>query len=228
MNENSIRIAVKSPEYLPRLSYVALMQSVDVFVLADTFQYSRQSYQNRAKIRTPQGWQWMSVPLEGRQHGRPIQKTIIDNRSHWRSKHLRAFSFNYSQSPYSDFLVDAMHDLLSRPWELLADFTCQSVSLIHEMLQLRCRLIRASTLVGCPGSVQKILEMTDANVLVTDIPAKEKMVVPMSKEGLVFQEPAYRQHFEGFEPNMSAIDLICNYGPEAYGIVRDGVSLSEH
>ncbi|MFK7845291.1 MAG: WbqC family protein [Rhodothermales bacterium] len=38
-----------------------------------------------------------------------------------------------------------------------------------------------------------------------------------------FTEPAYRQHFEGFEPGISALDIVCNYGPEASGIIAGGV-----
>ena len=65
-------IAIRPPEYFPCLAYAALLLAVDCFVLADTFQYSRQSFQNRTKVRNPQGWQWVSIPLKGGQHGRPI------------------------------------------------------------------------------------------------------------------------------------------------------------
>ena len=223
MSENSIRVAVKSPEYLPRLSYMALMQSVDVFVLADTFQYSRQSFQNRTRIRTPQGWHWISIPLLGRQHGRPICETIIDNRTHWRSKHLRAFSFNYSQSPYYDYLSDAMADIMQEEWEVLADLTCQSVKLIHSMLQMRCQLVTASSLPGCPASLDEILEVTEAKALVGELHELDNLPTGFAGHQFAFEEPVYRQHFEGFESNITAVDLICNYGPEAHYVIKQGI-----
>ncbi len=213
-----MRIAIKPPVYWPRLSYVALMQSVDVFVLGDTFQYSRQSYHNRARIRTPQGWHWITVPLVGRQHGRPIIDTKIDNRTHWGSKHLRSIIFNYSQSAFFPFVEDAITELYNQDWEKLAGLTCQTVSLLHEMFQMSCRLVRASELDGYPQSVEEILKV---------IPVTERVIEHEREDdgrGLsrlfTFDEPLYRQHFEGFEQNITAMDLICNYGPEAAGIVR--------
>ncbi|MFK7849168.1 MAG: WbqC family protein [Rhodothermales bacterium] len=223
MNTSPLRIAVKSPEYLPGLSFVALMQAVDVFVLADTFQYSRQSFQNRTRIRTPQGWHWISVPLAGRQHGRPVVETEIDNRTHWQSKHLRSIGFNYSQTAYYPFIEEEMKRLFDNRWELLGDLTCQSVSIVHEIFQMKCRLLRASSLDGCPDSLEKILEVIPATELLTDgmWPDLQDIEVPV---GVVhFTEPAYRQHFEGFEPGISALDIVCNYGPEASGIIAGGV-----
>ncbi|MBI2853643.1 MAG: WbqC family protein [Chloroflexi bacterium] len=35
-----------------------------------------------------------------------------------------------------------------------------------------------------------------------------------------FQHPVYRQRYPGFEPNMSAIDLLFNLGPQAEEIVK--------
>ena len=64
-------LAIRPPEYFPRLSHVALMHYATHFVLADTMQYSRQSFQNRTRVRTREGSSWVSVPLKGGQHGSP-------------------------------------------------------------------------------------------------------------------------------------------------------------
>ncbi len=125
MKTDTVRIAIRPPEYLPRLQYMALMQSVDVFVLADTFQYSRQSFQNRTRVRTPQGAHWISIPLLGRQHGRPGIQTVIDSNVHWRSKHLRSISFNYSQTPFFGFIEHGLQTMYQDDWAYLADVTCQ-------------------------------------------------------------------------------------------------------
>ncbi len=80
--------AHQAPEYFPSLSYVALMSSVDQFYADVGLQYSRQSFQNRARIRTPDGSQWITVPVCGRQYGLPIRETKIDYRDNWVRKHL--------------------------------------------------------------------------------------------------------------------------------------------
>ncbi len=219
-----MRVAVKPPEYIPRLLYYALMQAVDVFVVGDTFQYSRQSFQNRARIRTPQGWHWISIPLVGRQHGRPINQTKIDNRTHWRSQHLRSFQFNYSQTAYYAYLELAINSLLGEEKEILGDITGQSVSLLHNVLQLKCKLVYAADLPGCPGSLEEVLEeMQRGNRELTFCTNHrhevERAGPNLSVQYFNFREPTYRQHFEGFERQMSAFDLICNYGPEAASMI---------
>ncbi len=200
--------------------YCALMKAVDVFVVGDTFQYSRQSFQNRARIRTPQGWHWISIPLVGRQHGRPIHQTHIDNRTHWRSQHQRSFQFNYSQTAYYAYLELAIKSLLDEEREMLGEITSQSISLLHNHLQMNCRLVRASALPGCPASLEEVLEelkpgRPGITLLTNHRHEIERAGPDLQVQHFSYREPTYRQHFEGFEPQMSALDLICNYGPEA-------------
>ncbi|MEM8488706.1 MAG: WbqC family protein [Bacteroidota bacterium] len=226
MKTDIVRIAIRPPEYLPRLHFIALMQSVDVLVLADTFQYSRQSFQNRTRVRTPQGTHWISIPLLGRQHGRPCIQTVIDSSIHWRSKHLRSISFNYSQTPYFGFIADGLQTLYQSEQAYLADVTCQSVEMMQQMYQVGCTVVRASALAGCPASLQGILELMPAKTLV--VPADDlhqAEAAPIPVEVLHLDETAYRQQFEGFYPGTSALDLLCNYGPEAPGMVRDSLKI---
>ena len=42
-------------------------------------------------------------------------------------------------------------------------------------------------------------------------------------EGFRYEEPTYRQTFDGFEPGQSVLDVLFNYGPEARSIIDQGV-----
>jgi len=55
-------IAVHQPQYLPWLGYFDKIDKADIFVLLDTVQYKKNEWQNRNKIKTAQGWQWLTVP----------------------------------------------------------------------------------------------------------------------------------------------------------------------
>lgn len=37
---------------------------VDEFILYDDMQYTRRDWRNRNKIKTPQGLQWLTIPVE--------------------------------------------------------------------------------------------------------------------------------------------------------------------
>ena len=58
-----MRVAISQPTYLPWLGYFDLIDQVDVFVLLDDVQFEKQSWQQRNRIKTPAGLQWLTVPV---------------------------------------------------------------------------------------------------------------------------------------------------------------------
>lgn len=221
-------IAIRPPEYFPGLAYAALMLSSDTFVLADTFQYSRQSFQNRTRVRNPEGWQWVSIPLRGGQHGRPQTGVRIRQIAAWRKHHWKAFAFNYRPTPYFAHYEEELRALFMRPWTLLGDLTCASVQLLHTFLGLSSTLIRASDLAGSPAGLPGILDMMGPATLLT-LPesATHDARDASSVQVLHFDHPQYRQAFDGFRPGMTAFDALCNLGPEAVSMIRHGIRIEE-
>lgn len=219
-------LAIRPPEYFPGLKYMALVQLVDCFVLADTLEYRRQSFQNRARLRNPQGWQWITVPLEAHQRGRPIHEVAINRNDPWKGKHWRAFQYNYRSTPYFEYFEPQVEPFFQREWTTLGGLTSTSVELLHELMGLSTELMRASKLDGAPDTVDSILEAVDEQALVTD-PASadpastERGTGAGTAHTFHFDAPTYHQNFEGFEPGMSTSDLLFNYGPEARSILAD-------
>ena len=235
------RVAVRPPEYFPRLAYLALMQQAERFVLADTFQYSRQSFQNRARLRTPprprRSWQWISVPLKGGQHGRPICEVEVDSapvpgqaecgqavRADWQRSHWRAFRYNYQTAPFFDHYEAAFCDLFQNPWTSLGALTCASAELLHRLFGLSTTLVRASALPEAPSDLGT-LAGHDHLLLVPEATAEHDRAQVTSVQVLRYQEPVYHQNFEGFEPGLSGVDLLFNYGPSAVEILQSGVTI---
>lgn len=209
-------VAVRPPEYFPGLAYFALMRQVDTFVLADTFQYSRQSFQNRARLRTPTGWQWISVPLSGGQHGRPIHAVQVAEGRRWQRSHERALTYNYRATAWFEFYEHRLRPCFHQPWPTLADLTCATVAFLRDGLRLPARLMRASDLPGRPQTLPDVLTaMGDTDLLVPAQTARHDTAQVPTARVFAFAEPTYRQHFAGFVPGMSALDLLFNYGPEA-------------
>ena len=146
-------IAIQPPAYFPGLRYVALMQHVDYFVLADTFRYSQSAAPSRSRLRNPQGWQWITVPLRPHQKGRPIHEVAINEDDPWKGKHWRAFQYNYRSTPYFEFFEPEVEPFFERRWDTLGRLTCASVLLLHDMLDLTTTVLRASEMKGAPDTV---------------------------------------------------------------------------
>jgi len=214
-------IVIRPPEYWPGLATAALMRAADIIVMADTFQYSHQSFQNRMRVRNPDGWQWVSVPLKASQHGRPQAKTQIRQVSGWRKRHWKAILFNYSQSPYFNYYRDLIHALYHREWICLGELNVITNQLVYQWLGGSGVLLAASQLKGAPHTMEAILDhYPDAQLL-----APDGVPEPKSSHRLYFSSPSYRQTFTGFISGMSVLDLIFNYGPDSAGILQTGISI---
>jgi len=203
--------AIRPPEYFPTLPFWALMLRCERLMLADTFQYSRQSFQNRARIRNPEGWQWITIPLKGRQRGLAIRDVEIDNTVPWRGKHFRALSYNYRSTPYFEFFEEPVSQLFERDWTYLGELTIASIALVAEMMHLN------------PP------EKYDGDDVSREGASAQELLLESDEPGLpglrlCYAEPDYEQNFEGFEPGLSILDLLFNHGPEAKGIILRGIT----
>ena len=58
------KIAILQSNYIPWKGYLELINMVDEFILYDDMQYTRRDWRNRNKIKTPQGLQWLTIPVE--------------------------------------------------------------------------------------------------------------------------------------------------------------------
>ncbi len=198
-------VSVRAPEYLPRLEYVAQMQASDHVIVAASRQYVRQSWQNRTRIRTPGGAQWLSVPVRRGQHGRSSAATITAGVPDWRRHHWKAIVSSYGHAPYFAHYSDRIRDFLWMPGQLLGNITATSVRLLHSLYGLACTLSidrTASKLVPRSGGCRMLAALEDR-------PDRDPAL------RLHFTEHPYRQAFAGFEPGMTALDLLFGYGPAA-------------
>lgn len=210
------KVMIQPPEYFPGLSYLSMMQEADTIILADTFQYSRQSRQNRCRVRSPDGWHWISIPLVGGQHGKPVNQMLIDNRVEWASKHRRALLYNYRSSPYYDYFAPKWESILSSSWNSLGKLTCATITLLAGLLPVNSEILFSSELDHPRARIADFVPiMKDATVLTTPDLEDYYTYLFECTEVHQYREKTYWQNFAGFEHGLSALDALCNLGPEA-------------
>jgi hypothetical protein len=219
--------AIRPPEYFPRLPVAALLLAADRFVLADTFPFSRQGAHNRARIRTSQGAQWLTVP---RAHGGetvPLVETgiVADG---WARRHLHALRTAYGMAPFYDHLIPEIAHLVGAEYESLADLTCAATSWSARHLGATTEIVRASALPGTPATLAACWSAAGAGRLATlpESAARDaRALAPLGAEAvpLRWTEPTRRQVFPGFEPGLSVLDLLMTHGPGAADVLRAGL-----
>lgn len=214
-------IIVRPPEYWPSLVSAALMLAADTVILADTFQYSRQSLQNRMRVRNPDGWQWVTVPLKGGQHGYSQHLTRIRPVPGWRKRHWKAIRFNYSQSPYFDHYREPIQSLYQQDWIYLGGLNVTATRLVYQWLNGSGTVLSATELDGAPDTVESIMSRWPEAVLLAPAGIPERNPA----QRLYFSSLDYRQAFPGFVSGMTVLDLIFNHGPDSAGLLRAGTRI---
>lgn len=92
------KVAIVQSCYIPWKGYFDLINMVDEFILYDDMQYTRRDWRNRNMIKTPNGVQWLTVPVEVKgKYFQKINETKLSENT-WAAKHWKTILFNYSKT----------------------------------------------------------------------------------------------------------------------------------
>jgi hypothetical protein len=218
-----MNLAILQPVLVPDLHDLALMFVSDVIVYQNSEPWSRKGRTHRALIRTPDGTDYLNIPVMSKDRKKPIRDVRIDHSGKWIETWLRSLEFNYRNSVYYDFYEPEIRaDIESgHQFELLLDFSLFLRRRIFQFLEIE---IPAKVLYS--GSMEKYSSDPDqlAASLGADIYYQEHDARHYQRQGEnrsepAFKHPEYRQHFEGFEPYCCLLDLLFQYGPESFRVI---------
>jgi hypothetical protein len=224
-----MRLAAHQPQYLPWLGFFDKMDRADVFVLLDAVQYEKNEWQNRNRIRTAAGWQWLTVPVHVR-FPMTLREVAIDESGAWRRKHREALRIHYARASHRGAVLPALDAVLQEPCQGLADLNTRTVKALAEILEVRTRVLLASSLEGVPeGADERLIALCRRLGCSTylaggggrdymDLEAFRRSGIQV--EFQKFRHPVYPQAYPGFEPNLSAVDFLMNRGPGSIAQVR--------
>lgn len=133
-------LTVHQPEYLPYIGFFDRVSKADVFVILDNVQYQKKGFINRNKIKTSDGWQWLTIPVKQREALKKINEIEISNETNWRAKHWKALLYNYNKAPYFKKYSDFFEKVYKRNWGLLVDLNVYLIKNIIDILGLKKRL----------------------------------------------------------------------------------------
>lgn len=223
-------VAIHQPECFPWLGFIDKAASSDVFVILDDAQYSKNYFNNRNKVRTAQGWSWLTIPIEtaGRSAQTFAEAVMLEDG--WRRKHLATLTQSYGASRFGARYLPFLNDLYARPLKSLGDFNTAAIRWLFEQFEVKAE-VRISSELACPGaSTEKLLNLCrklGATEYLSGISGKEYLDESRFKDAGIavryqeFHHPVYAQRFEPFIPALSSLDLLFNHGPEAAKILRD-------
>jgi len=230
-----VRISISQPTYLPWLGYFDLIEQADVFVFLDSVQFEKRSWQQRNRIKGPDGLTLLTVPVvvKGRSEQK-IQDVELSEPDFW-DKHLRAIETNYGRAPFFESYFPGFASVVKGASQAgkLVDLNISIIRYFHQLLGIKTPLVRSSGLEAegrksvllariCKelGASEYVSALGSACYLVNEI---EEFATRSINVGFQqYEHPHYRQLFPPFHPYASVLDLVLNEGTLALEIIRSG------
>lgn len=223
-------IGILQPGYLPWLGFFEQMYKSDVFVIYDDVQYDKEGWRNRNRIKSANGVQWLSVPVQFKlSKAQLITEIRIDNKVNWRKKHLASIRQNYMKSLYFKDYIGFFEEAYAREWEYLIDLDLFFIVGLAKFLGMGDKIINRSSAVAVQGDrIGRLINLckyfgTDTfyegysgkNYIDEEIFLAQGIKVEYQN----YQHPVYRQLYGEFVPFLSIIDLLFNHGSKSLAIL---------
>ncbi len=230
-------VSVHQPQYLPWIGYFHKIYNSDAFVFLDNVQYKSREYQNRNRIRTRDGWIWLTVPVMKAEDPYPnISSVHIDNSRNWRKRHWKSIVSSYSCALFFERYSDFFEDIYRRDWDLLVDLNIYVVREIARLLGIERPIYLESLLNIKTKNTQRIIDICKtlkADTYLSGAGGKkylDEQLFASNDIKLIYQDfkhPEYKQRYEPFEPFMSIVDLLFNHGDDSLKILTSCGSSSK-
>ncbi len=222
-----MNIVVMQPSYLPYMGYFDLIVNADVFLYYDVVQFDKDSWRNRNRIKTPQGPQWLTVPVLTKGQSKPTHAEIrINRKENWRRKHLKSIEINYRKARFFDEIFPTVENILNRDWDRLLDLNAEIIKEFCQLLNIGTKIDYVSKLnLSMPeGKNEKLIAIAKAigadqfyepkggaGYIDRDLFEKEGIGLTMQD----YHHPVYSQLFGDFAENLSTLDLLMNCGRDS-------------
>jgi len=215
-------VTIHQCEHLVWLGLLDKISKADVFVLADTFDFKKNYYENRNKIRTKEGNKYLTIPVESHNH-KPMKEVKIASDIDWKEKYLNTIAAYYCKSPYfnryfprlSYLILNSNNSLFYLNHSLLVQFL--------EWFNINTPVILSSTLelnesLRSSERLLEICQKVGADIYLSGSSGKNYLDLSLFEKNnikVVFHEfvhPIYKQQYSPFIPGMSGIDFLFNCG----------------
>lgn len=208
-----------------------MIAHVDEFILYDDAQYTKHDWRNRNQIKTPQGRQWLTVPVHVKgKFDQKIREAEIQG-ADWSCRHWKTLFGNYRRAPFFSEIADWLEPLYM-------EMTFTHISTLNRnLIEAICAYMGIETTISnswdyrlACGRSERLLD------LCLQAGATEYVSGPSAKNYLderLFREqgiqvtwfdydgyPEYPQLWGEFSHGVTVLDLLFNCGRSAPDYMR--------
>lgn len=225
------KVAILQSNYIPWKGYFDMIAAVDEFILYDDMQYTRRDWRNRNQIKTPQGVQWLTVPVlvKGKYHQK-IRETEIDG-TDWAGTHWKTLQQNYRRAPCFSEIATWLEPLyLHQSYSHISQLNRAFIESVCEYLGIKTTITNSWDYTLVDGKTERLAD------LCAQAGAGEYISGPAAK-GYIDEQafsdigvkltwfdyagyPEYPQLWGDFTHGVTILDLLFNCGKDAPRYMR--------
>ena len=220
------KIAILQSNYIPWKGYFDLIASVDEFILFDDMQYTRRDWRNRNKIKTPNGAQWLTVPVKTKGNYHKKIRDIEIETTNWQEQHWKNLVQNYQKARCFDEIAswikplyrDANYEGLSVLNRAFIEAICEylgittTISNSWDYHLVDGKTERLASLCEQAGGTEYVSGPSARDYIITDVfSTKDIQVTWFEYSG--YSE--YQQLHGDFIHEVTILDLLFNHGKES-------------
>ncbi|HVZ62355.1 MAG TPA: WbqC family protein [Candidatus Nitrosotalea sp.] len=225
-----MKAVIHQANYFPYVGFFHKISMADTLVLMDDTQYDKK-FTNRNKIIVPNGWIWLSVPIN-KDHKFFVNRLVeINNDIEWKQDHWKKIQQSYAKAEFFKEYQNYFTNLYSTNWEFLFELNYEILLKVIDWLDIKIEIMRESEL-NINGSSTKrlvnICKAIGADTYLSGAGGKGYIEEEMFKKNeikLVYQKfihPVYPQRFvKEFIPDLSIIDMLFNVGSRTMKMIKE-------
>lgn len=225
------RIAILQSCYIPWKGYFDIIGSVDVFVVYDDVQYSKNHWHNRNLIKTQHGTKWLTIPVSKEGSG----FANIDSMrvaAPFADKHAQSIGQAYAKAPHFKDFWPWIEELYAAaaPMASLSEINVLFLKAISAKLGFSTRFVSSADIDAGGIKTDRLLaicqQLGGSHYLSGPSAQSYLDVGKMADAGITVEwmdysgYPPYPQLHGAFEPAVSILDLFFNVGPGARACMK--------
>ncbi len=222
-------ITIHQPNYMPWPGFFHKWLLADTFVVLDTVQYHKNEWQNRNRIKTIQGAQWITVPVTYR-FPQLIHEVGIAP-SNWAKKQIASIEQAYTKAPFFNDYWQPIKHILLQQHDRLVHLNVALITTLGQMVGCTAPLLLASDLpIKQHDPTLRLIEICKhlhGDAYLSGAEGRNYLQTSLfhdHKLSLYFQHvhpPTYPQLHGEFIPYLSVLDMLFHVGDDAESLIRD-------
>lgn len=219
------KVLITQSNYIPWKGYFDAINMADDVVLYDDMQYTKRDWRNRNKIKTPNGAQWITIPVEVKgKFFQKVNETQISEKS-WAQDHWKTILHNYRKSPCFDEMKTFFEDLYTTATDtMLSEVNYLFLKKISSWMGVNTTFHFSNKFELKEEKTERLVSICQqlgANIYYTGPAAKAYMNESLFKNAGIDIKyldysgyPEYSQLYPPFDHAVSIVDLLFNTGAD--------------